>query len=78
MATLRYTNPVVPGFYPDPSAIRAGEDYYMAASSFEYMPGLPIFHSRNLIMRNRALEVVSKQQVLTLIDYNLDIHLCLL
>jgi alpha-N-arabinofuranosidase len=48
MATLRYTNPVVPGFYPDPSVIRVGEDYYMAASSFEYMPGLPIFHSRNL------------------------------
>ncbi|KTS83237.1 glycoside hydrolase [Paenibacillus jamilae] len=48
MATLRYTNPVVPGFYPDPSVIRVGEDYYMATSSFEYMPGLPIFHSRNL------------------------------
>lgn len=53
----------------------------MAASSFEYMPGLPIFHSRNLTewrQIGHPLEVESKQQVLTLIDYNLDIHLCFL
>ncbi|GIP60653.1 glycoside hydrolase family 43 protein [Paenibacillus sp. FSL W8-0186] len=44
-----YSNPVLPGFYPDPSVIRVGSDYYMAASSFEYVPGLPIFHSKDLI-----------------------------
>lgn len=46
---VTYTNPVLPGFYPDPSVIRVGEDYYLAVSSFEYFPGLPIFHSRDLI-----------------------------
>ncbi|GAA0136729.1 glycoside hydrolase family 43 protein [Paenibacillus sp. YSY-4.3] len=46
---MTYSNPVLPGFYPDPSVIRVGSDYYMAASSFEYVPGLPIFHSKDLI-----------------------------
>lgn len=42
-------NPVLPGFYPDPSICRAGDDYYLATSSFEYFPGVPVFHSRNLL-----------------------------
>ena len=43
------SNPVIPGFHPDPSICRAGEDYYVACSSFEYFPGVPIFHSRDLV-----------------------------
>ncbi|WP_416968721.1 family 43 glycosylhydrolase [Streptomyces sp. 4F14] len=43
------TNPVVPGFYPDPTVCRVGDDYYLANSSFEYFPGVPIFHSRDLV-----------------------------
>lgn len=41
-------NPVIPGFYPDPSICRVGNDFYIACSSFELYPGIPIFHSRNL------------------------------
>ncbi|WP_042410892.1 glycoside hydrolase family 43 protein [Streptacidiphilus carbonis] len=44
-----FTNPVIPGFHPDPSVCRVGEDYYLACSSFEYFPGVPIFHSRDLV-----------------------------
>ena len=44
-----YRNPVLPGFYPDPSICRAGGDYYLVTSSFEYFPGIPIFHSRDLV-----------------------------
>lgn len=44
-----YRNPVLPGFYPDPSVCRVDQDYYLATSSFEYFPGVPIFHSRDLI-----------------------------
>ncbi len=40
--------PVVPGFHPDPTICRVGSDYYLAHSSFEYFPGAPIFHSRDL------------------------------
>ncbi|MEV0221345.1 glycoside hydrolase family 43 protein [Streptomyces sp. NPDC050704] len=43
------SNPVIPGFHPDPSVCRAGEDYYLACSSFEYFPGVPVFHSRDLV-----------------------------
>ncbi len=42
-------NPVIPGFYPDPSICRDGEDFYLACSSFELSPGIPIFHSRDLV-----------------------------
>lgn len=41
--------PVIPGFHPDPTVCRVGHDYYLATSSFEYFPGAPIFHSRDLV-----------------------------
>ncbi|MDE6994394.1 MAG: glycoside hydrolase family 43 protein [Lachnospiraceae bacterium] len=41
-------NPILPGFYPDPSICRVGEDFYMVCSSFELWPGIPIFHSRDM------------------------------
>mgnify|MGYP005833901315 CR=1 FL=1 len=46
---MKYTNPVIPGFHPDPSVCKKGEDYYLVTSSFEYFPGVPVFHSRDLI-----------------------------
>ena len=46
---LSYTNPIISGSYPDPSIVRVGEDYYIVNSSFEYFPGLPIHHSRDLV-----------------------------
>ncbi len=42
------TNPIIPGFNPDPCICRKGDDYYLMVSSFEWMPGLPIYHSRDL------------------------------
>jgi alpha-N-arabinofuranosidase len=44
-----FTNPILAGFYPDPSVCRAGDDYYIVNSSFSYYPGLPIFHSKDLL-----------------------------
>jgi len=41
-------NPILPGFHPDPSFIRVGADYYIAASTFEWFPGVALFHSRDL------------------------------
>lgn len=48
-STGQYANPVLSGFYPDPSITRAGEDYYLVTSTFSYFPGLPVFHSRDLV-----------------------------
>lgn len=42
-------NPILPGFFPDPSICRVGEDYYVANSSFEWFPGVPLHHSRDLV-----------------------------
>jgi alpha-N-arabinofuranosidase len=44
-----YHNPILQGFYPDPSIVRVGNDYYLANSTFAYFPGIPIFHSRDLV-----------------------------
>ena len=41
-------NPILPGFNPDPCICRKGDDYYMAVSTFEWFPGIPIYHSRDL------------------------------
>lgn len=46
---MKYQNPVLKGFNPDPSVCRVGNDYYMVCSSFEFYPGVPIYHSRNLV-----------------------------
>lgn len=46
---MHYINPVIPGFHPDPSVCRVGDDYYLVTSSFEYFPGVPLFHSRDLV-----------------------------
>ena len=43
-----FTNPVIPGFHPDPSICRVGDDYFLVTSSFEYAPAVPIFTSRDL------------------------------
>src|SRR6476661_7464751 len=44
-----FSNPILTGFYPDPSICRAGDNYYLVCSSNEYYPGIPIFHSKNLV-----------------------------
>lgn len=41
-------NPILPGFCPDPSIIRVEDDYYIATSSFEWWPGVKIYHSKDL------------------------------
>jgi xylan 1,4-beta-xylosidase len=49
LAGTTIANPVIPGFHPDPSICRVGDDYYLVCSSFEYFPGVPVFHSRDLV-----------------------------
>lgn len=45
---MRYSNPILSGFYPDPSICRADGDFYLVNSTFAYFPGIPVFHSRDL------------------------------
>jgi len=60
------SNPVIPGFHPDPSVCRVGEDYYLACSSFEYFPGVPLFHSRDLVHWTQIGNVLDRPSQLRL------------
>lgn len=62
-----YTNPILAGFYPDPSICRAGNDYYIVNSSFAYFPGLPIFHSKDLVSWKQIGHALDRPEQLPLI-----------
>ncbi|WEK19893.1 MAG: glycoside hydrolase family 43 protein [Candidatus Pedobacter colombiensis] len=47
-AQIKFTNPILSGFYPDPSVTKVGTDYYLVNSTFSYFPGIPVFHSKDL------------------------------
>lgn len=61
-----FTNPILPGCYPDPSVCRVGADFYLVASSFEYFPGVPIFHSRDLVHWRQLGHVLTRKSQLDL------------
>lgn len=46
---MKYSNPVIRGFNPDPSICQVDSDYYLVTSTFEYFPGIPVYHSRDLV-----------------------------
>ena len=64
--TGTFRNPILPGCYPDPSICRVGEDYYLVTSTFEYYPGLPIFHSRDLVHWRQIGHVLDRPSQLPL------------
>src|SRR5215510_3274679 len=61
-----FRNPILSGCYPDPSICRVDEDYYLVTSTFEYFPGLPIFHSRDLIHWRQIGHVLDRTSQLDL------------
>ena len=63
-----FTNPVIPGFHPDPSVCRVGEEYFLVASSFTYFPGVPIFRSSNLVDWTQIGNVLDRPSQLDLAD----------
>ena len=65
---MTYENPILPGFYPDPSICRVGEDYYLVNSSFEFFPGVPLWHSRDLLHWEQLGYVLTRESQLPLVD----------
>ena len=59
-------NPILPGFYPDPSICRVGDDFYLVNSSFAFFPGLPLFHSRDLVSWTQIGNVMDRVEQLPL------------
>lgn len=61
-------NPIMPGFYPDPSICAVGEDYYLVNSTFAYFPGLPIWHSKDLAHWEQIGNVLDRESQIPLGD----------
>src|SRR4051812_27337832 len=55
-----YVNPILSGFYPDPSITRVGNDYYLVHSTFSYFPGIPVWHSTDLVSWEQIGNVISR------------------
>ena len=64
-------NPILPGFYPDPSICRVGDDYYLVTSSFSFFPGVPLFHSKDLAHWEQIGHVLDRPKQLPLAPYDL-------
>lgn len=65
---MNYNNPVIPGFYPDPSVCKGNDGYYLVTSSFEYLPGVPLFFSKNLIDWKQIGYCLTKPSQIDLLD----------
>ena len=63
---MKYNNPIVSGFNPDPSICRVGKDFYLVNSTFEYFPGIPLYHSTDLIHWEQIGHVLNRESQLKL------------
>lgn len=59
-------NPILPGFNPDPSMIRAGDDYFLVTSTFEWFPAIPLYHSKDLVHWRLARNLLEQKRYLDL------------
>lgn len=65
---VKYVNPILPGFYPDPSICRVGDTFYLVNSSFAYYPGVPIHESKDLVHWRQIGNVLDRPENLPLYD----------
>lgn len=66
MQQMQMKNPILSGFYPDPSIVRVGPDYYLVNSTFAYFPGVPLFHSTDLIHWEQIANILTTKEQLDL------------
>lgn len=83
LAQITIPNPILTGFYPDPSVLRVGKDYYLISSTFSYFPGIPVFHSRdlknwkqigNVIHRNSQMDFMGERMTRGLFAPSISYH----
>ena len=68
LKTDEFYNPILQGCYPDPSITRKGDDYYLVSSSFAMFPGVPIFHSNDLVNWKQIGHVLDRKSQLIVHD----------
>jgi alpha-N-arabinofuranosidase len=66
VAPGQYLNPILAGFYPDPSICRAGDDYYLVNSTFAWWPGVTLFHSKDLVHWQQLDHILNRPSQLNL------------
>jgi alpha-N-arabinofuranosidase len=64
-------NPILSGFYPDPSILRVGTDYYLINSTFSYFPGIPVFHSKDLKNWKQIGNVISRPSQMNFLGHRM-------
>ncbi|RZK22266.1 MAG: glycoside hydrolase family 43 protein, partial [Hymenobacter sp.] len=62
---MELVNPILTGFYPDPSIVKVGPDYYLVNSTFSYFPGIPVMHSRDLKNWKQVGNVIDRPSQMT-------------
>ncbi len=65
-----FKNPIISGFYPDPSICRVGEDYYLVNSSFEFFPSIPVWHSKDLVNWTQITNAIDRKEQGLKLDVN--------
>ncbi|QKX17220.1 glycoside hydrolase family 43 protein [Microbulbifer sp. YPW1] len=68
VAKDEYRNPILAGYYPDPSIVQVEDDYYLVNSSFAHYPGIPVFHSRDLVNWTQLGHVIDRPDQLDFAD----------
>ncbi|PQA89510.1 glycoside hydrolase family 43 protein [Hyphococcus luteus] len=68
LAPDEYRNPILSGFYPDPSIAKAGDEYYLVNSTFSWFPGIPVFKSRDLVNWTQIGNVIDRAGMLDFTD----------
>ena len=63
---MKYINPVISGFYPDPSICKAEGKYYLVCSSFQFFPGVPLYESDDLVNWKQIGHVLTRKSQLPL------------
>lgn len=67
---MKYNNPIIKGFYPDPSVCKVEDTYYLVCSSFQFFPGVPIFESKDLINWNQIGHCLTRKSQIQLENIN--------
>ena len=60
-SSAQYHNPIIPGFHPSPSICRVGDDFYLVNPSYQYFPGIPIYHSKDLVNWEQIGNVLDRE-----------------
>lgn len=66
---MKYKNPILRGCYPDPSICRAGEYFYLVNSTFEFIPGVPVFRSKNLVQWEQVGHCITRNDQLHIMPH---------